>query len=105
MAKINGQGTTDIYENVINYISGCTRGELLQLEMRRMDDAAQMQKQLKVLIGELVRASSEALLARALRMNRKAKAITESTSIARELLADVMPALPEVKAHAKAKKS
>ena len=105
MAKVNGQGASDIYENLIDYVSGCTHGQLAQLEMRRMDEAAQMQKQLRVLINELVRVSSEALLARALRENRKAKALPDSTSVARELLADVMTALPEVKAHAKPKKS
>lgn len=104
MAKINGQSGSNIYENIIEYASGCTRGELIQLEMRRLDEAAEIQKQLGVVINELVRVSSEALFARALRENRKAKALPESTSIARELLADVMPALPEVKAHAKPKK-
>ena len=105
MAKTNGQGPTDIYENLIEYVSRSTPGELAQLEMLRLEEAAQMQKQLRVLINELVRVSSEALLARALRENRKAKALPDSTSVARELLADVMTALPEVKAHAKPKKS
>lgn len=101
MAKINGQGVSDIYENLIEYVSGCTRGELAQLEMDRLNEAAQMQKQLRVLISELVRVSSEALLARALRENRKARALPDSTFMARELLADV---IAKVEAHAKPKK-
>ena len=78
--------------SLYNFLEGCTSSQLRSFELSRLSRASDLQRELNGIAAKLIRVSAEALLARTLFESRKTQSLDETTSIAKELLADLIPA-------------
>jgi len=93
MAKIkNDPSVVERYESTLDYMRTASVPALQEIELRRLAEAADLRQTLTATITELVRVSSEALHARALRKMKQEqpKALAESAALAPELIAEAI---------------